>query len=147
MVKNGRGIFDLGALKSALSQEWIDEMGWFFARWYKFRKVNSYFDNFWVGIVKTERDHIYHRALKSGFSHKWADWLNGSCMLKVIEKFLIWWPINSAPLTFKCWGTLQLYLARIFRKNSLYAKVSSSILKTFAIDFCWKCTWIKIDIV
>ena len=30
-------------LKSAASQEWIDEMSWFFACWYKFRKAKGYF--------------------------------------------------------------------------------------------------------
>ena len=28
--KNGHGLFGLGTLKSAVSQEWIDEMNWLF---------------------------------------------------------------------------------------------------------------------
>ena len=31
VVKNGRDLFNHGTLKSAVSQEWIDEMSWFFA--------------------------------------------------------------------------------------------------------------------
>ena len=76
VVRNGYGLFGHGTLKSALSQELIDEMSWFFACWYKFRKVNSYFDNYWVGIVKNEWGLIDHRALKSGVSHKWFDELS-----------------------------------------------------------------------
>ena len=30
VVKNGRGLLGLQALKSPVSQEWIDEMSWFF---------------------------------------------------------------------------------------------------------------------
>ena len=31
VVISGRGLLGLGTLKSAVSQEWIDELGWFFA--------------------------------------------------------------------------------------------------------------------
>ena len=46
VVKNVRGLLGLGTLISAVSQELIDEMSWFFAYWYKFRKAKSYFDNY-----------------------------------------------------------------------------------------------------
>ena len=42
LVKNGCGLLGLGTIKSAVSQEWIDEMSWFFACWYKFSKAKSY---------------------------------------------------------------------------------------------------------
>ena len=76
MVKNGCGFFGLGTLKSAVSQEWIDEISWFFACWYKFRKAESSFDNYWVGIVKDGWNLIDRGALKSGVSHKWFDELS-----------------------------------------------------------------------
>ena len=46
VIKNGRDLLGLGTLKSALSQEWTDELGWFFAGWYKFMKAKSYFNNY-----------------------------------------------------------------------------------------------------
>ena len=38
IIKNGRGPLGLRTLKSAVSEEWIDQLGCFFACWYKFRK-------------------------------------------------------------------------------------------------------------
>ena len=45
--KNGHGLLGLATLKSAVSQEWVNELDWFFAYWYKFMKAKSYFNNFW----------------------------------------------------------------------------------------------------
>ena len=47
-----------------------------FSCWYKFSKANSYFNNYWVGMVKNEQDLIYHGTLKSGVSHNWFDELS-----------------------------------------------------------------------
>ena len=76
MVGNGCGLLGLEALKSAVSQEWTDEMSWFFSCWYKFRKVESCFNNYWLGMVKNEWGHMDHGTLKSGVSHKWCDELS-----------------------------------------------------------------------
>ena len=40
------------ALKLTLSQKWTDEINWFFACWYKFRKAKSWFNDFWMGLLK-----------------------------------------------------------------------------------------------
>ena len=62
VFKNGHGLVGLaGSLKSAVSQEWINEMSW-----YKFRKVKSYFINDWVGMVKNGQGLIDHGTLESG---------------------------------------------------------------------------------
>ena len=50
--KNGLGLLGLGTLESIVSQEWINELGWFFACWYKFMKAGIYFNNYWVGVLK-----------------------------------------------------------------------------------------------
>ena len=71
-------------LISAVSQEWIDEMSWFFACWYKFSESKSYFDNYWVGMVKNGWGIIDHGTLKSGVSHKLFDELS-----RLIEWFLL----------------------------------------------------------
>ena len=73
VVKNGCGLFGLGALKSAVSSNQIDELSSFFACWYKFRKAQSSFNNYWVGIMKNEWGFLDHWTLKSGVSHKWFD--------------------------------------------------------------------------
>ena len=70
VVKNGCGLFGIVTLKSAVSQEWIDEISWLLPYWYKFRKAKSHFDNYWVGIVKNWWGLIDHGTLKSGVSHK-----------------------------------------------------------------------------
>ena len=70
LVKNGRGLIGLGTLKSAVFQEWIDEISWFFIWWCKFRKAKSNINNYWVGMVKNGWGLIDHGTLKSGVSHK-----------------------------------------------------------------------------
>ena len=37
-------------VKLTLSQKWTDEINWFFACWYKFRKTKSEFNDFLGGI-------------------------------------------------------------------------------------------------
>ena len=84
MVKNGRGILGLWTLKSAVSQEWVDEMGWFLACWYKLRKVKSCFYNYWVDMVKNRWGITDHGTHKSGVSHNWFDELS-----RLIEWYLL----------------------------------------------------------
>ena len=69
MVKNGCGLFGLETIESAVSQERNDEMSWFFACWYKFRKAKSFF-SYWVGIAKNGRDLIDHGTQKQVVSQK-----------------------------------------------------------------------------
>ena len=45
-VKKRYGFLGDRTLKSVVSQEWIDELRWFCAWWYKFMKSKSYFSNF-----------------------------------------------------------------------------------------------------
>ena len=115
----------VGSLKSSVSQEWINEMNWFFAHWYKFRKVKSYY---WVDMVKNGQGLIDHGTLQSGVSDKLFNELS-----RLTEQFVdadsdgssnFWFDCQS---TFYVWhwnavGPLQLYLATFFHKNSLQAK-------------------------
>ena len=50
------GVTTLVTLKLAVSQEGVDEINWFFARWSEFRKAKSYFRDFWMGVVNNGRD-------------------------------------------------------------------------------------------
>ena len=84
MVKNGRSILGLWTLKSAVFQEWVDEMGWFLACWYKFRKVKSCFYNYWVDMVKNRWGITDYGTHKSGVSHNWFDELS-----RLIEWYLL----------------------------------------------------------
>ena len=89
VVKSGHGLLGHEALKSALSQKWIDEMSWFFAGWYKFGTAKSYFNNYWVGMVKNGWGLIdmglWNQVYLTNHLTNWADWLNGFCMLIVME--------------------------------------------------------------
>ena len=76
VIKNGSGLLGLGTQKSAVSQEWINELGSFVACWCKFMKTKSYFNNYWVGVVKNEQGLKDRGTLKPGTSHKWFDELN-----------------------------------------------------------------------
>ena len=99
VIKNGHGHLGLKFLKSAVSQEWIDELGWFFACWHKFRKAKSYVNNYWVGMAKNGRGFKDHGTLKSGVSHKWFDEL-----IRLIEWF---WHADSDGIIF--YSTLHLW--------------------------------------
>ena len=106
-------------------------LSWCFACWYTFRKVKSYFNNCWVGMVKNGQGLIYHGILKLSLSHKWFEELS-----RLIEWFLdadsdgmiFWFDCQSTiSLTFKSSeGLLQLYFDRFFRKNSLWAKTANN---------------------
>ena len=126
VIKNGCGLLGLQTPKAAVSQEWVNELGWFFACWYKFMKAKSYFNNYWMGVIKNGRGLKDRRILKPGISHKWFDELS-----RLIEWFLhaasdgiifystlYLWHLNAG-------GPLQLYVARVFRKNSLCAKMTT----------------------
>ena len=52
VVKIGFDLLHLETVKSALSQEWIDETRLFFACLYKFMESKSYFNKYWVDMVK-----------------------------------------------------------------------------------------------
>ena len=83
VIKNGLGLLGLGTQKSAVSQEWINELGSFVACWCKFMKAKSYFNNYWVGVVKNEQGLKDRGTLKPGTSHKWFDELS-----RLIEWFV-----------------------------------------------------------
>ena len=123
VIKNEHGLLGLGTIKSAVSQEWINEFGWFFACWYKFRKAKSYI-NYWVGMFKNRGGLIDHGTLKPGVSHKWFDELSRLTELFLhasrggIIFYLYLWHLNAG-------GPVQLYLARVFRKNPLCAKMTT----------------------
>ena len=69
-AKNGRNLLGHGTLKSAISQECIDEMSWY---WYKFMKAKSHCNNYWAGMLTNGQDLLDRGILKSGVSHKWFD--------------------------------------------------------------------------
>ena len=64
MVKNKCDQSGHETLKLTVSQEWIDGMNWFFAYWCKFRKAESYFNDFRVDVVKNLCGHLVHETLK-----------------------------------------------------------------------------------
>ena len=43
----------------------MDKSNWIFACWYIFKKAKSYFNNYWVGMVKYKCVLFGHRTLKS----------------------------------------------------------------------------------
>ena len=84
-------------------------MNWYFACWYKFTS-QSYFNNFWVGMVRNGRGHLVHETLKSAVSKEWVyemDWFF-ACWLWGQNFWLDWhctlylWLLNA--------NLLQLYL-------------------------------------
>ena len=56
------------ALKLTVSQKWTNAINWFFAWWYKFQKAKSWFNDFWVGVVKSDHGSLVNETLKSAAS-------------------------------------------------------------------------------
>ena len=71
VIKNGHDLLGLGTQKSAVSQEWINELGSFVTCSCKFMKAKSYLNNYWVGVVKNKQGLKDRGTLKPGTSHKW----------------------------------------------------------------------------
>ena len=86
VVKNECSLLGLGTLKSAISQEWINKMSWVFACWDKFRKAKSYFNDYWVGMVKNGQDPIDNMGLLNQAYLNWFDEL-----IRLMEWFLACW--------------------------------------------------------
>ena len=76
MVTNGCDQSVHRTLKLTVSQKWTDGINKFFACWYKFRKAKSWFNDFWMGMVKNGHGPLVHETLKSAVSMIWADFLN-----------------------------------------------------------------------
>ena len=80
-VKNEHSLLGHGFLKSAISQEWIDDLIFCmlifsipkFVCWYKFRNAKYQYNNHWLGMLQNVRDLLDHGTLKSGVCHKRFD--------------------------------------------------------------------------
>ena len=68
MVKNALSQSDSKILKSAISQEKIEESIWFMECSYKFKKHKRWFVNFWLEEVKNTLGHLNCRILESTIS-------------------------------------------------------------------------------
>ena len=66
----GFGLLAHGTLKSAVFQEWIDELSWLFACWYVIRKAKSYCNKYWVHRVKYGCELLGRGNIKSALSQE-----------------------------------------------------------------------------
>ena len=77
-----------------------------FACWSKFRKSKSYFNDFWLSMVRIGHSHVVHETLKSAVSKKWVDefswffacWLWGSNFWLDQHHTLYLWFLNASLL-------------------------------------------------
>ena len=87
--KTGHGLLHHRTLKSSVSQEWIDELGWFFTGWNKFMETKSWLKIIWVGILKNGW------PSKSAVYQEWIDNLSSF--------FTFWQWCNKIALTLYLW--------------------------------------------
>ena len=64
---------DCSVLKSTIFLEKNDEISWFFVCWYKYIKINSWLENFWVNFVKNGCGQSGHGSQKLAVSQEWND--------------------------------------------------------------------------
>ena len=79
MVKNGCSYSGLRTLKLALYPETISGINWFLLYWYKFRKAETVFNNFWLVVVKNRCILLGLWTLKSAVSQEWIDEMGWFC--------------------------------------------------------------------
>ena len=87
-------------------------------------KVKSYFNNYCVRVVKNGQSLKDRGTLNPGISHNWFDelrrltewFLHADSNGIIFYSTLYLWPLNTG-------GPLQLCLARVFKENSLCAKM------------------------
>ena len=106
MIKNGRGQSGHRTLKLTVSQKWTDGVNWFFAFWYKFRKAESWLNDFWLGI-KNWHGLLVRVTFRFNLWIELIFW-----MLIVKQQFLVTWISN--PLTFKFQGSTSVVLMVLF---------------------------------
>ena len=72
--QNGCDLSSYKILKlTAISQEGINWLNWFFAYWQKFRKTKSDSIINWRGVVKHGHDFLGQGTLKSAISQEWYE--------------------------------------------------------------------------
>ena len=72
-----------------LSPEWIDGINDFFACWHKFRKIESYVNDFLVSIVKKWAWLLIHETLKYAISQEWID-ESSRCFCMLVDTAIFW---------------------------------------------------------
>ena len=108
ILENGCSQSGEGTLKLTVSQKCTDRINWFIGWWYKFREAKSWFNDFWVGMVKNNHVFLVHEILKSCV-------LRIDLRIKLIFLMLIvtqWFLVGliSFSLTFRCWGSTGFVL-------------------------------------
>ena len=94
IFKTGCGHSVLRTLKLAVCQGIMNGINWFLVCWYKFMKAKSYFNNFFVVVVKDVCDLLILGTLKSAVYYKeklmeWADFLYADTNLGKLKVTLI----------------------------------------------------------
>ena len=88
MVRSGGGHSGLRTQKSALFQEGINGINWFLACCFKKSYFKSYFNNFWMVVVKNRHGLLGPGTLKSAVSW-WADVLYADTNQRKLKVTLI----------------------------------------------------------
>ena len=71
VVENRRSSLGHRTLKSAIPQNWMDELSW-----YKFRKAEKYYNIYRMGVIKKGRGLLCNETLKPGLPQEWFDKLS-----------------------------------------------------------------------
>ena len=100
VIKNGCGLLGLGTLKSAVSQEWTDELGWFLltdTNLWKLRVTLIIIGLVWSKMVEALKIvGLLNQVYLTNDLMYWADRLNDFSMLIVMEYYFFafkWCPI------------------------------------------------------
>ena len=71
MDKNALCQSDCSIFTKMKSQEQINQIAWFFAYWYQFKKI-KFSSMFWVGMVKNASSQSGYETLKFSITQEWA---------------------------------------------------------------------------
>ena len=122
----------------------ISRMNWWneliFSWWCKFGKGKSYFNDFWVGLVKNGRGHLVHETLKST---QWVYWLSWFfvCWLWC-NNFLLgrhctfyFWLLNANLLQFYILVSPLAVAGRILFQNRVCPSFPPDICRSVFLEF------------
>ena len=109
MVKNGWGYSGLRILKLAVSQKEINGINWFLVCWQEFRKPKSYFNNFWIVVIKNGHGLLGLGTLSISGMNQWTGWFFACWykFMKVKSLIIIGWVWSKNGWGLKDCGTLK----------------------------------------
>ena len=105
--------------------EQINEKAWFFACWYKFTYIESWSNNFWLGMGRNGRGQSGHGTLRLTVSQKWIDGMNWY--------FACWCKFTLQ----SCFSDFWVGVVRNRSDHLVHETLTSALSKEWVYEWSW----------